>query len=327
MNETSVYPDIYYRDSDPNEAPRHFIDLEIWNPNMPSTGTLPQSVVEFSEKMAIAIRSENWNDMFLLAGRVSHYMADAAQPYHTTIDYNPKSRHGVALHTVLDSSLSAHLSELQITSPASMPKLKPIENNTQFVLETAIQSHSFLSTINRTLIEENLDWSPKLTKIIENRTNTAMVAVARVWYTAIVEANTQPPTVPQPNGLSVKLENQTWGQDGVNTIRVQVIDGLGVKTYADVTLTSGDLTLRAIPANVIPPVGEYVIVWQPQNSVTDITLNAEREGYVGYSMRLSVTHPLLPLSRPAATVNPVTLVAIVVMCAAFILLVVYRKRH
>jgi hypothetical protein len=323
LNETSVYPDIYYRDSDPNEPPRHFIDLEIWNPNIPSTGTLPQSVVEFSEKMVIAIRSKNWNDMFLLAGRVSHYMADAAQPYHTTINYDPKSRNGVALHAVLDSSIAAHFSELKILNPTSTLELQPIRNITKFVLETAIQSHSFLSTINRTLIDENLVWSPELTKIIENRTNTAIAAVARVWYTVIVEANTQPPNVPQPNGLLVKLQNQSWDQN-VNTIRVQIVDELGVKSYAIVTLTSGNLTVRAIPANVVPPVGEYVIIWQPQGSFTAFSLTAEREGYVGYSLRLSVTNQVS--SNPRTSVNPVTLVAIVVMCTAFILIVLNRRR-
>ena len=83
--------DIYYRETDPNEAARHFIDLEIWNPNLPSSGTLPQSIVEFSEKMSLALRTQNWNDVLLLAGRVSHYMTDATEPYHTTINYNPRS--------------------------------------------------------------------------------------------------------------------------------------------------------------------------------------------------------------------------------------------
>jgi hypothetical protein len=40
LNETTAYPDTYYREADPNEPPRHFIDLEIWNPKDPSTGIL-----------------------------------------------------------------------------------------------------------------------------------------------------------------------------------------------------------------------------------------------------------------------------------------------
>jgi hypothetical protein len=41
LAEAVSYPDVYYRAMDPNEAPRHYVDLEVWNANTPSTGTLP----------------------------------------------------------------------------------------------------------------------------------------------------------------------------------------------------------------------------------------------------------------------------------------------
>jgi hypothetical protein len=91
LAETVTYPDTYYRESDPNESPRHFIDLEIWNPNDPSTGILPQAVEEFTGEMESAIRAKDWNSMFIDAGDC-HYMADVTQPYHTTVNYDPQTR-------------------------------------------------------------------------------------------------------------------------------------------------------------------------------------------------------------------------------------------
>ena len=62
LNETTAYPDTYYRESDPNEGPRHYIDLEIWNMNDPSTGTLPQAIDQFTIQMEAAIRANDWNN-------------------------------------------------------------------------------------------------------------------------------------------------------------------------------------------------------------------------------------------------------------------------
>ena len=130
-------------------GPRHYVDLEVWNPNDPSTGTLPQAVEEFALKMELAIESRNWNDVLLFAGRVAHYIEDDTQPYHTTINYNPVNNAGIGLHSVLDASLVAHLSEIHILPASSFGTLTPIENLTDFALKLAVQSHSFLSTINR----------------------------------------------------------------------------------------------------------------------------------------------------------------------------------
>jgi hypothetical protein len=116
LSEAATYPDTYYRDNDPSESPRHFIDLEVWKPNDPSTGTLPQAVEEFTGEMESAIREKDWNSMLIDAGRLSHYMADVTQPYHTTVNYNPLTRNGVGVHQLFESTSLAHLSEIRMVS-------------------------------------------------------------------------------------------------------------------------------------------------------------------------------------------------------------------
>lgn len=303
VNETVAYPDTLYRGNDPSEAPRHFVDLEVWNPNLPSTGTLPESVNEFTGKMETAIRNKDWNAMFLHAGRVAHYMADDAQPYHSTKNYNPTTKNGVGLHQVLDSSMIDHLAELRVIDESQVGQLTPIKNLTQFALDTAIQSHSFLPVINRTLINDNLPWSSELTMIIENRTNTAIIAVARVWLTAIVNANVSPPEIPQTNSLSIMMESFQINQNGVRIIRVGVVDALGIKTRATVTLTVDGATSRGQVANVIPPVGEYVIVLGAGNYSGGFTVRAQKTGYASGVLEISTNASTLQQIQTYASVR------------------------
>ena len=101
--------------------------------------------------MEESIRAGDWNEMSLHAGRLAHYVGDLAQPYHTTVNYDPLTRDGIGLHQVLDSSLAGHLSEISLLSPSNAESLTPIVNITKFVLEMADQSHSFLPAINETL--------------------------------------------------------------------------------------------------------------------------------------------------------------------------------
>jgi hypothetical protein len=337
LAEAVAYPDTLYKGADPYEAPRHYIDLEVWNPTDPSTGTLPQAVEEFTHQMQLAIEAGDWNNALLLAGRVAHYVEDVTQPYHSTVNYNPTNKEGVGLHSLLDSSLVAHLSEIQIQTAPSINTITPVENLTEFALSMAAQSHSFLPIINQTLIDDGLDWSPQLTKIVENRTNTAITAVARVWYTAIERANSRAPDIPAPNQLSIILENASLTDNAPVVVRLRVVDTLGVSTYADVTLRTGNATFRGQVANVIPPVGEYVIVSETGLHLGD-SVTAQREGYIGTATAVNITiaQPTSPSQQMTtvissetrssrSTVPTVTVVALIVMLTGILALVVLHR--
>ncbi len=92
---------------DPDEARRHYIDLELLGEeplaDLPATyeeavarfgpetlreaGTLPWTIVRFSQRLAQAMREEDWERSALLAAALSHYTADACMPLHTTVNY------------------------------------------------------------------------------------------------------------------------------------------------------------------------------------------------------------------------------------------------
>ena len=326
LAEIATYPDTYYRESDPNESPRHFIDLEIWNPNDPSTGTLPQAVEEFTEELESAIRAKDWNSMFIDAGRLSHYMADLTQPYHTTVNYDPQTRNGVGVHQLFESTSLAHLSEIRMVGSTDVVPIIPISNMTTFVIETAIESHSFLSSINQTLIDEGLQWSPELTNIVENRTNAAIIATARVWYTAMVRSNSLPPELPKTDELSIVVESIALNSTSYGVITLHVTDALGVKTRADVSLSVDGSTFRGQVANVVPPVGEYVIAVPSGTYNANFVLTAQKEGYRPAEVNLPIGTPTTSTTIAAVNVPYPTVVALTVMVAALVALIWYRRR-
>jgi hypothetical protein len=325
LAETATYPDTYYRENDPNESPRHFMDLEIWNPSDPSTGTLPQAVEGFTGEMESAIRAKDWNSMFIDAGRLCHYVADVTQPYHTTVNYNPQTRNG-GVHQLFESTSLAHLSEIRMVGSADVGPIMPISNVTNFVIETAVQSHSFLSSINRTIIDEGLDWTPELTKILENRTNTAIIATARIWYTVMVRSNSTPPELPEVNGLSIVVESIALNSTSYGVIRLHVIDSLGVKTRADVSLSVDGSTFRGQVANVVPPVGEYVIAVPSGTYNANFVLTAQKEGYRPSVVTLPIGTPTTSTTIAVVNVPFPTVVALGVMVAALVALIWYRRR-
>ena len=326
LNETTAYPDTYYRESDPNEGSRHFIDLEIWSMNDPSTGTLPQAIDQFTIQMESAIRANDWNSMFLDAGRIAHYMADATQPYHTTLYYDPQTRGGVGVHQLFESAAAAHLSEFRLVTPADVGMIEPISNVTAFVLDAAIESHSFLSYTNRTLIDEELEWSPELTRIVENRTNTAIIATARIWYTAMVRSNCLPPELPKNDELSIVVESIALNSTDYGVIRLHVIDTLGVKTRADVSLGVDGSTFRGQVANVVPPVGEYVIVLPSGISNGNFVLTAQKAGCKPATLTLTISTTAPSITIPTVNIPFQTAVALIVMAAALLAFIWYRRR-
>jgi len=309
INETTLYPDTVYRSIYSDEDPRHFIDLEVWTPSDPNTGTLHLAVEEFVQAMAEAMKAGDWNAVLLDAGRVAHYVADIHQPYHATVYYNPKG-----LHSVLDGSLQAHIAEMTLVKPDELGPLQPVSNLTDFVFSIARQSNSFLPVINRTLIDEGRPWSQELTSIIENRTNSAIVDVARVWVTAITRAGVQPPSVPPDNSLKVEVAsgmptNRTLDPAAPVSVGVFVSDKLGVGFIGSLTATLGSDALLASPINLDPsPQGKFSVYIPAsllaKHSGQSVTLRLTASGQAYQQVSVEFELDVLPSSSGQQQASP-----------------------
>jgi len=326
LNETTIYPDSIYKHLDPQEEYRHFIDLEIWDPKKPETGTLALAVEQFATEAVQAMKVSDWNKAFYLLGRVSHYLADIHQPYHSTADYNPRTKTGKGLHGILDASMEIHLKEFKLAKAEDLP-LEPIQNLTFFCFQIAWQSHSFLQRINQILIDDEKEWSPELTSIIENRTNSAIVAVARAFHTITLRAGVDPPQVLKPNEVSVTMAGvpHEFDPDKEATLSIVVADKIGIRTPAVVRASLGNQQVAARELTYVPdPIGRYSIslsratLSQFRGSDVILSLTVERPGYV--SGRLETTVKI-------GGVSPQTIQTILVICSVVIGIVVLGGVH
>jgi hypothetical protein len=111
-----------------------------------------------------------------------------------------------------------------------------IVNFKDYALSLAEQSHSFLGEINQTLIDRDLPWSPRLTEIIENRTNTAIIATINVWYTAVSDSKASTPELPETKSLRIVAESTTKTIDVSHdhTFEFIVIDNFGIRTPCEI---------------------------------------------------------------------------------------------
>ena len=330
LNETCVWPDSVYKAEDPKEEPRHYYDLEI--PPDKRTyrdGALPEAVYNFTIAMAEAIKEGDWFEALALAGRVAHYVEDAHQPYHCTVNYNPLGKHGLA-----DSLVEKHWNEL--TLDLSAP-IEPIDNLTAFIFEIIYDSNSKVARLNATLIgdpddpNDDKEWSDDLRDLISEQASRAIVAVARVWWTAITMADARPPDLSASYSISVDLvapEKVATRMVAVAT----VLDGLEIPLDADVTWTFGQDTGTARRADV----GVYkisidsTILQKYAGQTVTLTVKASKSGYGEAEASAQVyvepiEVPTPPPERPGLPIMWIV-VAVVVVAAVIVVIVLLRRR-
>ena len=122
--ENSVRPDLR-RNSDPGEAPKHFIDLEAYGDSaawkMPMSwndavkkyskdtllkyGYVPYNIIMLKDKLSVAFRSQNADSILFYLADIGHYIADANVPLHTTVNYDGQMTNQKGLHALWESSV------------------------------------------------------------------------------------------------------------------------------------------------------------------------------------------------------------------------------
>lgn len=109
--QASMDPDAW-RDTDPDEGPRHYLDIDVaGNPTAyprdyatsvrlygAGNGTVPWVAQRAHELLVDAIRSGVANDVVALSGYLSHYASDAHSPYHTTVNYDGQATGNPGIH-------------------------------------------------------------------------------------------------------------------------------------------------------------------------------------------------------------------------------------
>lgn len=178
IREWSVMPDIL-KGSDWYEQYRHWYHVDVpHGEERYSEGVLPWAVEDYFEEMVWAFRGENWTGAAQLAGRISHYIADASMPLHATKYYNGK-------HSSFEREVDAHLGELYIASPGYVPRL--LDNVFDATMQLLRESYGYSQEVRYELYQVS-PWTPRLKEITERQLRAAVELTADIWYTAHVRA-------------------------------------------------------------------------------------------------------------------------------------------
>ena len=112
--------------SDPNESPKHFIDIDYY-PEFVShgfinqsydtnvqihgsayvikQGTLPWAIQWTVDSLRTAFVQRDWNKAMLLSADLGHYVGDGHQPLHITANYDGKITHQKGVHSRYETNL------------------------------------------------------------------------------------------------------------------------------------------------------------------------------------------------------------------------------
>jgi hypothetical protein len=122
LTEHSIDPDKISR-VDPDEAPRHYIDMELFgNPeeiplywkqavekygedSLKNSGVLPWHISTMLFRLTEAFREQDPFRIILLSARLGHYVADATMPLHTTHYYNGRIPEQRGIHAFWETRI------------------------------------------------------------------------------------------------------------------------------------------------------------------------------------------------------------------------------
>ncbi len=201
IKDASVYPD-EIKDSDPTEGPRHYDDSDILHQDLNvssssndySLGVVSWAADNFSKLLTTAIRERNGNDIVFYFGALSHYLADANQPFHATSNFDGQKTGNDGIHSRFETVLpNKYWDEILANVNTSQPKyIDSTYNATKEAIRTGLELvPKILEADNIAKTSEDY-WATfyNLTKdIMIARISSSVQLVVDVWYSSIVKAN------------------------------------------------------------------------------------------------------------------------------------------
>ncbi|HXR84940.1 MAG TPA: zinc dependent phospholipase C family protein [Hanamia sp.] len=264
ITEAAVVPDLRRAIiNDKNESPRHFLDVEDFRiplSEFPKTtkeayqkydssflnkyGSLPWYIQSLTEKLTAAFKKRNKSEILFVASDLSHYIADANQPLHTTSNYDGQLTHQKGVHSLWESNLPQTFGGSYNFRTAPAKYINDIPAETWKIIE---ESHSLVDTIlmkekevrqqftidnmykkdsnGKTVMFYNSPvfsdeyakaFNTALGGMIEKQLRLSIYEVSCFWYTAWVNAGSpdlnslDDPHLTKQNKKNYKREYKAW---------------------------------------------------------------------------------------------------------------------
>lgn len=266
ITESAVIPDLRRAlINDKNEPPRHFIDVENFKipvselPTDPKkafekydssflkkNGYLPWYIEELTGKLTNAFKKKDKSEILFLSSELSHYIADAHMPLHTSANYNGQFTGQKGVHSLWESALPEIFGSTYNfkTQPA-----KYIKNIPEETFKMVEESHSLVDTllakemeVRNRFTKENMykrdsagnvvmfysspvfsyeyekQFNQALGGMVEHQLRLSIYEVASYWYTAWVNGGSpnlnsmDDPHLTQQNKKNYKMELKAWNK-------------------------------------------------------------------------------------------------------------------
>jgi hypothetical protein len=155
----------YRKDQDPDESPRHYIDIDNY-PVFVQTGRIPQTfdsvVSEFGYSFVIdqgilpwatmktydslrnCFQRRDWNRSALFAADLGHYLGDCHMPLHITRNYNGQMTGQSGIHSRYESTMIGRY-ETQIVYPADTAKY--VEDVNGYIFDVLYENYQYVDSI------------------------------------------------------------------------------------------------------------------------------------------------------------------------------------
>lgn len=165
ITESSVVPDLRkYVINDRAEGPRHYVDIEDFG-NMPitsiprttreaytkydsaflnKTGYLPWYIQNMTEKLTQAFRKKSKSEILFISAELSHYIADAHMPLHTSSNHDGQKTQQRGVHALWESILPQLLGKEYNFEVTSVEFVEDIPTESWKIME---HSHSLVDTL------------------------------------------------------------------------------------------------------------------------------------------------------------------------------------
>lgn len=272
LSEHSVDADLR-KGSDPNEGPRHYIDIdeypEFFSGTLPhdidsliakygeatvySIGVVPWASVSTFDTLVAALGRQDWNRALLAAADLGHYVGDAHQPLHVTKNYDGQYTGNQGIHSRYETTmLNTYLSSVVIRPSRAVYVESPID----FVFEYIERSYTRIDTIlqadnvakaasggqyNSTYYQALWQQTGEMTsRILQEATEN----YAHLLYTAAVDAGILSPT--SVAHVSLDPEELTLYQNYPNPFNPQTFISYSLPHAAKVRLNVFDLLGREV---------------------------------------------------------------------------------
>lgn len=264
ITESAVIPDLRRALlNDKNEPPRHFIDIENFKTpisDLPRSlkeafekydssflnrnGYLPWYIETLTEKLTYAFKKKDKSEILFLSAELSHYIADAHMPLHTSSNYNGQFTGQKGIHSLWESALPEIFGN---SYNFKTPLAKYIENIPEETFKMIEQSHSLVDTVlekdkevrshftaesmykkdsnGKTVMfysspvfskEYETAFNKALDGMVERQLQLSIYDVACYWYTAWVNGgepdliSMDDPHLTKQNKKNYKIELKAW---------------------------------------------------------------------------------------------------------------------